>query len=326
MTQKIAIIGGGAWGTALANTVAETQTNVVMWVYEESCCSEINTNHTNTRYIQGNINPKVKANGSLEAVLQDAQYIFLVLPTKFLKSYLEEIKKLNVPFQKNFIICTKGLEPDSHKFFLDIASTIFSEARLAILSGPNFAEEVMAKMPTITTIGTQDPIFYKEIESILRCSYFSTRYFEDTKAIQVCSLIKNVAAIVCGIAEGLGLGKDTTAAIITKGLNEMNSLCQKLGFNNEVILSPAGVGDLVLTCNSLKSRNMTFGYKIGCGEKTKDLLLGQTTVEGVANAKTLNAVFNSVGIQNTLTSLLIDVLENNYTRQDLQKEITKIIL
>lgn len=322
--KKVTILGSGVWGSAIANITGFNNFKTVLFSNEKDSCDEINEYHTNSKYIKGELNKNIIGSIDLKQSLADADYVFVILPSKMVSNILNQIKNLNIKFKQNFVIFTKGVDEITENFFSEIILEIFPESNIAVLSGPNFAEEVFEKRLTITTVATKNKDFFNELQNVLDCSYFNIKYFDDLIAVQLCGLVKNIIAILCGISEGLELGKNTFAAIITKGVEEIHILCENLKCNEKVINTPAGIGDMILTCGSLKSRNMSFGFKIGQGANIKTILENSSsTIEGVLNAKTLSKIMNKININNSIATIILDIINNNYSRNELKNFIMK---
>lgn len=326
--NKISIIGAGAWGTTIANTIANNSYNVCLLTNRIEVATEINEKHTNSKYADGMINMNITATNILSDAIQNSELIFLVLPSNVLSQIIIDISNLkDISFNKKFIICTKGIDSNTNVFFSELIKEKFhNNAEIAVLSGPNFAEEVFQKIPTITTIATKNYDFYEEIQQVLECNFFKTEYFDDVMSLQLCGLIKNITAILCGIAEGLQLGRNTHAAIVVKGTKEIEKLCIACGCNTKVITTSAGVGDLVLTCSSLKSRNMNFGYLIGQGNNINAIIKNSNnTIEGLLNAQSLSIIERQYNVKNSLSGILLDIIKNNYSKNELKNIIINLI-
>jgi glycerol-3-phosphate dehydrogenase (NAD(P)+) len=325
LKNKIAILGAGACGSVVANIVGDSY-DVKMFSNSEICASEINSSHTNSKYVKGALNANISATTDLAEAVEGAGVIFIVLPSRTTAQVLYDLNSSRIEnFTKKFVLLTKGVDEASEKFFSDIIFEQFSNSDVAVMSGPNFAEELFEKKPTVSTLATKNVEFFTELESILGCDFFRLQYFSDLRAVQLCGLVKNVVAIVCGISEGLCLGKNIFAALVTKGISEIYNLCKKFNYDENVVRTSAGVGDMVLTCSSLKSRNMSFGYKIGSGTSVEEILKNSTsTVEGLTNAKSLSNISARVGIENTLSNLLLEIISNSFTKKQLETKITRI--
>ncbi|MDR2778545.1 MAG: NAD(P)H-dependent glycerol-3-phosphate dehydrogenase [Rickettsiales bacterium] len=327
MINKVTILGAGAFGSAVANIVSEKDYDTKMFSIEEECVNEINSRHTNSKYVKdGVLNANVSASLDIAEAVEGTGVIFIVLPSKVTARVIYDLNRSGAKnFARKFVLLTKGIDEVSGKFFSDLISEQFPDADVAVMSGPNFAEELFAKKPTITTMATKNMKFFGELENILNCNFLKLQYFGDLRAVQLCGLVKNVVAVVCGISEGLDLGKNIFAALITRGIDEMRSFCRKFNCDENVVMTPAGVGDLVLTCSSLKSRNMSFGHKIGGGMAVEELLGDSAvTVEGVSNAKSLSNMSDRVAINDSFSSFLLEIISNSFTKRQLEEKITRI--
>jgi glycerol-3-phosphate dehydrogenase (NAD(P)+) len=323
--KKTAILGGGVLGSAISNIVGQNNCKVAVYSNDVESLREINEKHTNTKYTKYPINENVVAFDDLAKAVDGADYIFIILPSKVIGVVLEELKKINVNFTQKFVIFSKGIDDGSGKFFSELMLDFFPKSEVAVLSGPNFAEEILEKKMTVTTVATKNIMFFNELEKVLNCDYFRIKYFDDLKAVQLSGLVKNVLAILCGISEGLNLGKNTFAAIMLRGIEEISDLCLRYGYNDRVINTPAGIGDIILTCGSQKSRNMCFGFRIGSGEKVSEIIKSlNSTVEGLVNAKNLEKISGDVGL-NSIASAVIDIAQNDYSGEELITVITNKI-
>jgi glycerol-3-phosphate dehydrogenase (NAD(P)+) len=322
--KKITILGTGILGSAISNIASANGNIVTLYSNDLESINEINEKHTNSRYTNCRLNEKVTASGDLTEAARSADCIFIILPSKVVGSVLTELKNKNINFTKKFVIFSKGIDGESGKFFSQIVSSIFSISDVAVLSGPNFAEEIIEQRFTITTVATKNKTFFDEIKQILSCNYFKIEYFDDPMAVQLSGLVKNVLAILCGISEGLNLGRNTFTAIMMKGIEEINNLCQLYGFNKQVVSTSACIGDIVLTCSSQKSRNMSFGFRIGSGEKVSDILASSNSViEGLSNADNLEKMAEKVGVI-SIANAAFDIVNNNYSREELINAVLSI--
>lgn len=291
LMKNIAVLGSGAWGTALGNLIAKNGFNVKIWGITPSVISEINKHHTNKKYLpKARLNKRLSASQDLREVVSGSELIYIVVPSKAVRVVLKEVKKILKKDSKiPFIICSKGIEEKSQKFMSQVFEDVFGKqnTNLAVLTGPNFAKEIITgTTPTVTTIATKHKTIFNKIQRVMDCSTFRTYFSRDVVGAQICGTVKNVIAIACGISKGLGWGLNARAAFITQGAKEMGQICRAFGSDGKIISQPAGIGDLVLTCNSTKSRNMTMGYKLGKGVKLSDVLkLKHLTFEGHISVK-----------------------------------------
>jgi glycerol-3-phosphate dehydrogenase (NAD(P)+) len=309
----------------MANVAAENGRKVVLYSNEEASLEEINSRHSNSKYVTGRLDATISATDNLAIALRDAEVVFLILPSKVLARVLAETKKLGQgSFREKFVIFTKGLDEETGEFFSNLVSRIFPAAEVAVFSGPNFAEEIFEKKLTLTTLATEKAEFFSELEPILGCDFLSLTYFDDPIAVQLCGLVKNAVALVCGIIEGLEMGRNAFAAMVMKGIGEMTSLCRAFHRNEGVVLTPAGIGDLVLTCTSHKSRNTSFGYRVGLGENPGEIIgNGSTTVEGISNARSLYNMAKKFGMEGTVAELLLRIVDGSLSREELVSAVAQ---
>ncbi|MDR2760609.1 MAG: NAD(P)H-dependent glycerol-3-phosphate dehydrogenase [Rickettsiales bacterium] len=307
--KKIAILGRGAWGGAISDITSSNGCETVLYSNNGENVKKINEKYAANR--------RVWATDNLKSAVENGNYIFVILPSSAVNEVLISLRGLSAVYDKKFVIFTKGIDEVSGKFFSELTEDFFPNSKIAALSGPNFAVEVAEKKLTVTTLATEDVRFFNELEPLLNCEYFRLKYFDDPIAAQLCGLVKNVLAILCGVSEGLELGRNTYSALITRGIGEIEAICLKLGRDSRVIGTPAGAGDIFLTCGSLKSRNMTFGFRIGGGERAEDVEKSMnTTVEGLSNAVNLKNIAERIGV-NSIANAVLDIVKNNYQREKL---------
>jgi glycerol-3-phosphate dehydrogenase (NAD(P)+) len=286
--MKISVLGAGAWGTAIANILAENN-KVMLYAREKEVVKSINGKNINEMFL-----PDVKLNENVVATddfeeASSAEYLFLVPPSQFLRKQLEDLNFLHPnDFQKKYIICSKGIENNTLLLMTDIFHEFFPNNEFAILSGPTFAIEAATKKTTSVSISSRDINFAEEIVNLMETDYFSLYPNRDVVGSEICGAVKNVIAIACGIASGIENSENLKAAVISKGFKEIVRLNKILGGRLETLAEPCGIGDLVLTCNSTKSRNFSFGLAIGKDEKENFLKENNNqVVEGVATAESI---------------------------------------
>jgi glycerol-3-phosphate dehydrogenase (NAD(P)+) len=307
------VVGAGAWGTAIANLLARNGNKVTIWAYEESVVNSINNDRINLQYL-----PNVTLEENITAVndfkfIKEADIVFFVTPCQLAENLFSQISALkliknNIPL----VICSKGIENNSNNLLSDILSKYFINPIL-VMSGPNFADEVALNKPAITSLAASNIKIAEFVAKTLENSNFKIFINDDIIATQIAGSIKNVIAIIVGIASGLNLSESTKAAILTKGLNEIGSLAVALGGKMVTMVEPCAVGDLVLTSLSLKSRNMSLGYDLGKGNKLAEILSRRKTVaEGVATTKSAYEIAVKHNINLELITLIYNILYNNY--------------
>jgi glycerol-3-phosphate dehydrogenase (NAD(P)+) len=285
--KKIGIIGAGAWGTALAQCLANAGHGVTIWALEPEVVTSINEQRENTSYFPGiSLNEKIQATGDmLHAAKNDI--VLLVTPAQFLRHTLKELKG-HVDANTPLVICSKGIELGTGDLLSEIAAEEMPDADFAILTGPTFASEVAKGLPCAVTIAAQNKNIAQQICDGLANNRLRPYSTDDVIGAQIGSAVKNVMAIACGIIYGKGLGENARAALITRGLAEIARLAAAMGGKRETLMGLCGIGDLILTCSSMESRNFSFGAALGKGQKMEEILGERKAVtEGVHTAKAL---------------------------------------
>lgn len=280
--NAIGVIGGGAWGTALAQVYARAGRETLLWAREAEVVDSINTTHENTPFLPGvKLSPALKATGDL-AAMKGLQTLLLVTPAQHLRSSLKALKPY-LHAGQNLVICAKGIEIASLRLLSDIAAEIAPNAHISILTGPTFAREIAMGLPAAVTLAAEKN--GEALQNDLGTPDFRPYLTTDIIGAQVGAAIKNVIAIACGMAHGKGLGESGRAALLTRGLAEMARLAEGLGGRRETLLGLCGVGDLTLTANSMQSRNFSLGAALGEGKTLEEVLATRTAVtEGVHTA------------------------------------------
>lgn len=313
MEKKIAILGTGSWGTALALLAARNGCQTLLWGHNATHVETLSIDRENKRYLPGYSFPNnLTLTSDLNDLTNFSDVILVCVPSHAFKNTLLTIK----PYLSNNIKiawATKGFNADDGSLLHDIVAKIYSpNTPAAILSGPTFANEVAAKLPTAITIASNQQEFAKKISDILHSELFRTYTSSDVIGVEVGGAIKNVLAIAAGIADGLGFGANTRAALITRGLNEIIKLGIVLGGKQETFMGLAGLGDLILTCTDNQSRNRRFGLALGLG---KDILkakkeIGQE-IEGISAAKETYLLAKKYNVDMPITEQTYKVLYEN---------------
>ena len=285
--QTIGIIGGGAWGTALAQSFAGAGKDVVIWAREEELVTAINNSHENTLFLPGiKLHEKISATGSL-SVAAKADVLLIVTPAQHLRATLEGLKA-DLTETKPVVICAKGVEIESGLMLSQIATEVSPKSPIAILTGPTFAAEIARGLPSAVTVAMKDKSAAEKLAEALSNRSLRMYASDDIIGAQIGGAVKNVIAIACGIIEGKKLGDSARAALVTRGLAEIARLGAALGAKKETLMGMCGVGDLMLTCSSMQSRNFSLGVALGQGETLADILAKRNSVtEGVHTAKAL---------------------------------------
>jgi len=290
--MKIAVIGAGSWGTTLANMLATAGHGVALWVHEPRLAAEIKDKRENTWFLPGvALHASIEAGADLAQALADANFLLCAVPTQFFRTTLRAMKP-RLGHRPVLICVNKGIEVERLCTISEIVDQELSglDPVIAILSGPSFATEVCKQTPTAVALGCADKKTGKELQQVLSTDFFRVYTSTDVRGVELGGAVKNIIAIAAGIADGLGFGANTRAALITRGLAEMSRLGKAMGAQSKTFMGLAGMGDLVLTCTGDLSRNRQVGLRLGKGEKLVQILAQMTMVaEGV---KTTQAVHN----------------------------------
>ena len=282
---SLGIIGAGAWGTALAQALASDGSAVTIWAREPELVEEINTSHTNSLFLpSARLAETVTATNSL-ADLGDFAAILVVTPAQHLAAILAQLPE----GPRDIVLCSKGIEAGTGRLMSDVARDAAPYARLAVLSGPTFAHEVAAGLPTAVTLACGDgEAQWERLAPLIARPALRPYYSDDEIGAEIGGAVKNVLAIACGVVDGLGLGQNARAALIARGYAEMLRFGLARGARAETLAGLCGLGDLVLTCSSTSSRNFSLGKALGEGMSATEALAGKNSVaEGAHTAPVL---------------------------------------
>ena len=307
--KHLTVIGGGAWGTALASVAVRAGAEVVLWARDPAIVEAINQRHENPPFLPGiELDRAIVAATDIAAATADAEAVLIAVPAQFLRGALAVLAPL-MPPAVPLLLCAKGIEVVSLKTMSEIAAEIVPQAPVAVLSGPSFASEVARGLPTAVTIASRDPGLARAYVAALGSGRFRPYSSTDTIGAEIGGAVKNVMAIACGIVEGRGLGDNARAALITRGLAEIVRLGLAKGAEAETFRGLSGLGDLVLTCTGGQSRNYALGTALGGGMRLAQALAGQrSVVEGVATAGAVAALAARLGIEMPVTAAVDGVL------------------
>jgi glycerol-3-phosphate dehydrogenase (NAD(P)+) len=282
--QRFGIIGGGAWGTALAQVLRRAGREVVLWAHEAETVAAINASHLNPLFLPGiALDPAIVASAALADVAR-ADAILLTAPAQHLRKICSDLAPL-LPANRPVVICAKGIEEETGALMSEVVAATLPQATLAVLSGPTFAAEVARGLPTAVTLASANGDAGPRLIAAMGSRSFRPYFSDDVVGAQIGGAVKNVMAIACGIVMGRGLGDNARAALVTRGLAEMVRLALAKGGKAETLMGLSGLGDLTLTCSSTQSRNHSLGLALGRGEKLGDFLAARRSVaEGVSSA------------------------------------------
>ncbi len=291
--MRIGVIGGGAWGTALAQVAAAGGEPVLLWAREPEVVESINDAHENSLFLPGvPLGPQVRATGRL-ADLGEADALLVVVPAQHVRAVLAGIPRIDTPL----VLCAKGIEAGTRMLVGEVARQVHPDAPSAVLSGPTFAHEVAAGKPTAVTLACEDAALRVRLAERLAGPAFRIYGSADVVGAEIGGAVKNVLAIACGVVEGAGLGQNARAALIARGFAEMTRFGLARGARAETLAGLSGLGDLVLTCSSTSSRNFSLGVGLGQGRSAKELLADRKTVaEGAFTAPVLREAAAVAGV------------------------------
>lgn len=302
----IGVIGAGAWGTALAQMLASDGRAVILWAFEPDVVQAINAGHRNPLYLpSAALAPTIRATGDL-ADLAALDTVLVVTPAQVLGRVLSGL----AAHPRDLVLCSKGIEAGTGRMMFDVAAEAAPGSEIAVLSGPTFAHEVAAGLPTAVTLacdGGREQ--WERLAPALARPTFRPYYSDDVVGAEIGGAVKNVLAIACGVVDGLGLGQNARAALITRGFAEMARFGAVHGASFDTIAGLCGLGDLVLTCSSTSSRNFSLGRALGQGMSAAEALADKRTVaEGAHTAPVLAGLAREKGIDMPITLAVADLL------------------
>lgn len=312
----IAVIGAGSWGTTLAYLLSEKGYDVSLWAHEEDLAEEIKRTRINSIYLPDiNLPENIKISHRLDEVVARARYVLNVVPSQYARSVFKEALSY-IPDGAVIISASKGIERGT---LLTVSSILkeLTDCPLAVLSGPSFAKEVIKKMPTAVTLATGDKKEGLLLQEVFNTNHFRVYTHDDMLGVEIGGALKNVIAIASGISDGLGLGQNARAALITRGLAEMKRLGLAMGAKKETFSGLSGLGDLVLTCTGHLSRNYTVGMKLAQGIKLADIISQTKMVaEGVETAESAYELSKKYNIEMPIVEQVYKVLYEDKSPAD----------
>ena len=318
-TASVSVLGAGSYGTALAFCLARNGTPTLLWGRDPDHIEQIQRERQNSKYLPDATFPvALSAESDIETVISASRDILVVVPSHAFKGMLETIKPLLRP-EHRIIWATKGLEPGSGRLLRDVAIDVLGDTySLAVLSGPTFAKEMAAGLPTAISLSSTDETVINDFAAKLHCSRtFRVYKNPDFIGVQLGGAVKNVIAIGAGLADGLGFGANARTALITRGLAELTRLGVKIGAQPETFMGMAGLGDLVLTCTDNQSRNRRFGLALGQGKDVETAMkeIGQV-VEGYRNTEEVNTLAKKFDVEMPICEQIFEVLYHGKSPKD----------
>ena len=323
--MKIAVIGAGAFGTAMATVAAQCDNEVVLWAHDPKIAETIASTRANPLYLpQISIPENVRATSSLHEAASFSDTLFMVVPSHVYRQVLAQMKP-HLRGRVNVISGTKGIEIETQRRMSEVTEEVLGEQLNAfgVLSGPTFALEVARGDPSAAVVASRDLDFPRQMQQALSCTSFRLYHTTDVVGVELAGSLKNVIAIAAGVLEGLGLGFNTTAALITRGLHEMTKLGVALGGRLETFAGLAGMGDLVLTCTGSLSRNRSLGVALGRGKQLEAILSETRAVaEGVKTAKAVQEIATRHDIEMPIASEMYRVM---YERESVRAALQRLM-
>ena len=311
-TSKISVIGGGSFGTVIANISAENGYDVSFWMRNKSQAKQVNRTHENSQYLPDYLlNERIVATSDMAAAVKDSGLIFVAVPSS---SFRQVVKDMVPHISEDAVLVstTKGIESGSFDMMTRILNQEAPKAKVGVLSGPNLAMEIAKKDLTGTVIASPDEEVRKLVKSALKSSYFRVYANNDMFGVELGGSLKNIYAIIAGIAAALGMGHNTNSMLVTRALTEMARFGKELGADPMTFLGLAGVGDLIVTCSTPLSRNYRIGFALGKGTPLEEAVaeLGQVA-EGVNTVKLVQEKAEELGVYMPLASGLYRIVYEN---------------
>ncbi|MBE7052984.1 MAG: NAD(P)H-dependent glycerol-3-phosphate dehydrogenase [Ruminococcaceae bacterium] len=308
---NITVVGSGGWGSAIATLLNDKNHNVTLWSWKQEECDAIRRDGENKEYLPGiKISEKINLTSDISCV-SGKDLIVLVSPSKVIRNTLESMKP-HITDGTPIVILSKGIEDKTLKTLTQIAQEIIPSSCVAALSGPSHAEEVGKKIPTACVVACSDEKVAKFIQEIFMCEYFRVYTSSDVLGVELGGALKNVIALCAGIIDGIGFGDNTKAALMTRAIKEISRLGVKMGANEETFYGLAGIGDLIVTCTSMHSRNRRCGILIGQGKKLKEAIDEvHMVVEGVYSAGAAYELSKKYDVEMPIVEKAYEVLFND---------------
>lgn len=322
MGYRAVVMGGGSFGTAIANILADNGHSVRLCLRDGKAVTEIRETGFNSRYLPDfRLNPALQPTTDLANSVADAELVFLAVPSRAFRDVLRDMKP-HLGQEAMLVSCTKGIWPEGFLLMSQLMRQETGSDRIGVLSGPNLAREIAARMLTGSVIASNNAGVRECVQQALSCSYFRVYANQDMFGVELAGALKNIYAIISGMADALGLGQNTRAMLITRSLAEMSRFAEKMGGDPLTFLGLAGVGDLIVTCTSPMSRNYQVGFNIGQGMPVQEAqqAVGQTA-EGVNTLRLVKHKADELGVYMPLAAGLYDVLFENHPLPSIIKRL-----
>ncbi|MCB9556814.1 MAG: NAD(P)-dependent glycerol-3-phosphate dehydrogenase [Deltaproteobacteria bacterium] len=323
--MRVGVIGAGSWGTALAKAASEAGHQVTIWAYEADVADQINQQHLNQRYLSGiELPPSLVATNELAAVASGADMLLSVTPSHVVRAIWEELAP-HIDGDPYIVSASKGIENVTLATMLEVLREVLPprfDQRLSVLSGPSFAQEVAQRLPTAVVVASVELPTAQAVQQALSTDRLRLYTSTDTAGVEIGGAAKNVIAIAAGIADGLGFGTNTRAALITRGLAEITRLAVAKSANPLTLAGLAGLGDLVLTCTGVMSRNRSVGLKLGEGQTLEQIQGAMSSVaEGIRSAKSCRGLARRLGVEMPIIDAIYSVLYDGVDARDATQQL-----
>lgn len=320
--NKVCVLGAGSWGTALALVVAKKGYNVSMWTLNEEQCNKINKDKENIDYLPGVVIPdNIVVTTNIEEAVKDGTIIVLAVPSQAIRSVCRQIK----PFVKDkqiLVDVAKGLEKGTGLRLSDVCNQELPNNKYVVLSGPSHAEEVSRDIPTTVVVSSEDIHIAEIVQDIFMSPKFRVYTNPDVVGVELGGALKNIIAFGAGICDGLGLGDNAKAALMTRGIREISRLGVAMGANTSTFSGLSGIGDLIVTCTSMHSRNRRAGILIGQGKSLEETLKEvKMVVEGITATEVAYEVAKELNIDMPITNAIYSVLHGGCSADEVVMEL-----
>ncbi|NLL44047.1 MAG: NAD(P)H-dependent glycerol-3-phosphate dehydrogenase [Mollicutes bacterium] len=310
--MKVSILGTGAYGLSLALMVNENNHEIVMWTKFEEEKKILVENKGNPKLLPNvKIPNNIKYTTDMEECVKDSDIIMIMVPAGYVDDVSKELEK----YYNNQYICigSKGIEQDTCRFVIDVVKSHIKTSKIAVISGPSFAVDIASFVPIGLSLASKDEKTAKIIKKTLQNKHLKVRICDDVLGLEICGSVKNIIAIAAGIIEGMGLPESTQAMLITEAMHDIKELINSLGGNKKTILSYAGIGDLLLTCTSTKSRNFTFGKLIGSKAPKEEIkkYMETTTIEGLYTLQSIYKLLKNKKVDMPIIDIMYQIIVEN---------------
>jgi glycerol-3-phosphate dehydrogenase (NAD(P)+) len=320
---RVAVIGGGAWGTALACVTCRAGNETILWARNEAVVTSINAEEGNNLYLKDvALEPGIVATSDMESAIAGADIALIAVPSQFVRNVTSRMNP-SVATDTPIALCAKGVERTTGALMSEVLAETLPQAKIAVLSGPTFAQEVARDLPTAVTLAASDRTIGERLATVVGVPHFRPYLSDDPVGAEIGGAIKNVLAIACGIVTGRNFGDNARAALITRGLAEIVRLGLAKGARAETLMGLSGLGDLTLTCNAMQSRNFSLGSALGEGRRLNDILKERNAVtEGVFSSSAVTALADRLGIEMPICHAVDRILNHG---DEIDRVITNLL-